>query len=207
METETSSYGLWSHCTGIVLDIKYTGVALAWKLPWMEEPGRLQSVGSLRVRHDWVTSLSLFTFMHWRRKWQPTPVFLPGESQGWGSLAGCRLWGHTESDTTGATLQQHMGVGASLVAQMVKNLPARGRPGFNPWVGKVPWRRVWQPTPVFLPGESSWTEEPGRPESMGLKRVRHDWATQHCTYGHWINWYLCDFSCLYFSVYQSSLSS
>ena len=47
--------------------------------------------------------LSLFTFMHWRRKWQPTPVFLPGESQGRGSLVGCRLWGHTESDTTEAT--------------------------------------------------------------------------------------------------------
>ena len=58
---------------------------LAWKIPWTEEPGRLQSVGSLRVRHDWVTSLSLFTFMHWRRKWQPTPVFLPGESQGRGA--------------------------------------------------------------------------------------------------------------------------
>ena len=72
---------------------------LAWKIPWMEEPGRLQSMGSRRVRHYWATSLSLFTFMHWRRKWQPTPVFLPGESQGWGSLMGCRLWGHTESDT------------------------------------------------------------------------------------------------------------
>ena len=58
---------------------------LAWKIPWMEEPGRLQSMGSLRVGHDWATSLSLFTFLHWRRKWQPTPVFLPGESQGWGS--------------------------------------------------------------------------------------------------------------------------
>ena len=44
-----------------------------------------------------------FTFMHWRRKWQPTPVFLPGESQGRGSLVGCRLWGRTESDTTEAT--------------------------------------------------------------------------------------------------------
>ena len=44
--------------------------------------------------------------MHWRRKWQPTPVFLPGESQGWGSLVGCRVWGRTESDTTGATQQQ-----------------------------------------------------------------------------------------------------
>ena len=62
---------------------------LAWKIPWMEEPGRLQSMGSQRVGHDWATSLSLFTFMHWRRKWQPTPVFLPGESQGWGSLVGC----------------------------------------------------------------------------------------------------------------------
>ena len=79
---------------------------LAWKIPWTEEPGRLQSMGSLRVGHDWATSLSLFTFMHWRRKWQPTPVFLPGESQGQGSLMGCRLWGRTESDTTEATWQQ-----------------------------------------------------------------------------------------------------
>ena len=55
---------------------------LAWKIPWMEEPGRLQSMGSRRVRHSWATSLLLFTFMHWRRQWQPTPVFLPGESQG-----------------------------------------------------------------------------------------------------------------------------
>ena len=45
---------------------------LAWKIPWTEEPGGLQSMGSLRVRHDWVTSLSLFTFLHWRRKWQST---------------------------------------------------------------------------------------------------------------------------------------
>ena len=44
-----------------------------------------------------------FTFMHWRRKWQPTPVFLPGESQGRGSLVGCHLWGCTESDTTEVT--------------------------------------------------------------------------------------------------------
>ena len=58
--------------------------SLAWKIPWTEEPGRLQSMGS-------------------RRKWQPTPVFLPGESQGRGSLVGCRLWGRTESDTTEAT--------------------------------------------------------------------------------------------------------
>ena len=70
---------------------------LAWTIPGKVEPGGLQSVGSLRVRHDWATSLSLFTFMHWRRKWQSTPVFLPGESQGRGSLEGFRLWGRTES--------------------------------------------------------------------------------------------------------------
>ena len=76
---------------------------LAWKIPWMEEPGRLQSMGLLRVRHDCATSLWLFTFMHWRRKWQPTPVFLPGESQGQGSLVSWHLWGCTESDMTEVT--------------------------------------------------------------------------------------------------------
>ena len=76
---------------------------LAWKLPWTEESGRLQFMGSQTVGDERATSLSLFTFMHWRRNWQPTPVFLPGESQGRGSLVGCRLWGRTESDTTEAT--------------------------------------------------------------------------------------------------------
>ena len=68
---------------------------------------------------------------------------------------------------------------ASLVVQMVKNLPQSWRPVFNPWVGKIPWRRTWQPTPVFLPGESPWTEEPGRLQSMGPQRVGHDWMTKH----------------------------
>ena len=76
---------------------------LAWKIPWTEEPGGLQSMVSRRVGLAWATSLSLFTFMRWRRKWQPTPVFLPGESQGRGSLVGCHLWGRTESDTTEVT--------------------------------------------------------------------------------------------------------
>ena len=70
---------------------------LAWKIPWTEEPGR-QSMGSLRVRHDFATSLSLFTFMHWRRKWQPTPVFLPGESQGRGAWRAA-VYGVTQSQT------------------------------------------------------------------------------------------------------------
>ena len=72
---------------------------LAWKIG-------LRSTGSRRVRHDWATSLSLFTFMHWRRKWQPTPVFVPGESQGLGSLVGCHLGGrrvrHNWSDLPAA---------------------------------------------------------------------------------------------------------
>ena len=71
---------------------------LAWKIPWMEEPGRLQSMESRRVWHDWETSLSLFTFMHWRRKWQPTPVFLPGESQGGGAWWAA-VYGVTQSQT------------------------------------------------------------------------------------------------------------
>ena len=76
---------------------------LAWKIPWAEEPGGLQSMGSLRVGHESVTSLSLFTFMQWKRKWQSAPVFLPGESQERWSLMGCHLWGRTESDTTEVT--------------------------------------------------------------------------------------------------------
>ena len=58
---------------------------LAWKIPWTEEPGGLQSMRWRRVRHDWATSLSLFTFMLWRRKWQPTPVLLPGKSRNGGA--------------------------------------------------------------------------------------------------------------------------
>ena len=77
---------------------------LAWKIPWTEEPGGLLSMGSRRVGHDRATSLSLFTFMHWRRKWQPTLAFLPGESQGRRSLVGCCLWGRTELDTTESDL-------------------------------------------------------------------------------------------------------
>ena len=75
---------------------------LAWKIPWTEEPGRLRSMGSLRVGHNRDFTFT-FTFMHWRRKWQPTPVFLPGESQGQRSLVGSCLWGCTELDTTEAT--------------------------------------------------------------------------------------------------------
>ena len=120
---------------------------LAWKIPWTEEPGGLQSMRSQRVRRDSATSLSLFTFMHWRRKWQPTPVFLPRESQGQGSLVGCCLWGHTESDTTELTQQQQQRHKRqlSLVGEHLRDSPAGpvagtpcsrcSRPRFGTWQG------------------------------------------------------------------------
>ena len=87
-------------------------------------------MGLLRVGHDWATSISLFTFIHWRRKWQPTPVFLPGESQGRGSLVGCRLWGRTESDTTEAAAAA--GTKWSEICSVVSNsLWPHGL--YNPW--------------------------------------------------------------------------
>ena len=66
---------------------------LAWKIPWMEEPGGLQSMGSWRVGHN-----ERLHFHALEKEMQPTPVFLPGESQEWGNLVGCHLWGHTELD-------------------------------------------------------------------------------------------------------------
>ena len=87
--------------------------------------GGLQSMGWWRVGHDWVTSISLFTYMHWRRKWQPTPVFLPRKSQGRGSMVGCRLWGYSESDTTDVTQQQQQPLFLGFPGgSVVKNLPA-----------------------------------------------------------------------------------
>ena len=52
--------------------------------------------------------------------------------------------------------------------------PKRQR--FDPWVRKIPWRRACQSTPVYLFGESPWSEEPGRLQSIGSERVRHDWS-------------------------------
>ena len=135
---------------------------LAWRIPRMEEPGRLQSMGSLRVRQDWVTSLSLFTFMHQRRKWQPTPVFLPGESQGWGSLVGCHLWGHTESDTTEVT--QHSvgcsdGKESSCNTGDLDSIRGSGRsPGEGNGLGTHS---------MILACRIPWTKEPGELQSVG----------------------------------------
>ena len=90
----------------------------------------------------------------------------------------------------------------SLLAQRVKNRLQCGRPGFNPWVGKIPWRRAWQPTPVFLPGESPRTEEPGGLQSMGSQRVGHDWVTKHSTEKS--NVLLFQYNMLFSSTQQSN---
>ena len=83
---------------------------LAWQIPWMEDPGGLQSMGLQRVGHDWATSLSLFTFMHWRRKWQPTPVFLPENSRDggtwWAAIYGSHRVGHDWRDLAAADKQK-----------------------------------------------------------------------------------------------------
>ena len=135
---------------------------LAWKIPWTEKPGRLQSMGSLRVGHDWATSLSPFTFMHWRRKWQPTPVFLPGESQGRGAWWAA-IYGVTQSRTWLKRLSSSSSICIYLCMYLCileKEMATHS--------SILAWR---------IP----WTEEPGRLQSMGSLRVGHDWATKRST--------------------------
>ena len=102
---------------------------LAWKIPWAEEPGRLQSMGSRRVGHDWATSLSRFPFMHWRRKWQPPPVFLPGESQGWGTwwaavygVAQSQTWLKRLSSSTSSNVWEICSSFACINSSFIKKL-------------------------------------------------------------------------------------
>ena len=97
----------------------------------MEEPGRLRSMGLLRVRQDWATSLSHFTFMHWRRKWQPTPVFLPGESQGLGEPGGLLSMGshsvgHNWSDLAAAVAYSTENLKKKKTKKTVENLGLQG---------------------------------------------------------------------------------
>ena len=113
----------------------------------------------------------------------------PGSSAGKEST--CNAWYPGLIPRSGRALEKGIGYSlqyswASLVAQKVNNLPAMWdcTLGLDPWVGKIPWRRAWQSTPVFLPGESPWTEETGGLLSMGSQRVVRDWATKHSTARH-----------------------
>ena len=141
----------------------------AKKIPWTEEPGRLQSMGSL----EWDTTERLpFHFslscigggngnplqcscLENPRDGGARWAAVYGVAQSWTRLK--RL-----SSSSSNPLTQ-----ASLVVQMLKSLPAMQETQFDPWVGKIPWRRKCQPTPVFLLGKISWTEEPGGLQCMG----------------------------------------
>jgi len=151
---------------------------LAWKIPWMEEPGRLQSMGSLRVRHDWATSLSLFSFMHWRRKWQPTPVFLPGKSQGRGAWWAA-VYGVAQSRTRLKWLSSNISLGFPGFS-VVKNRPANEGTVRNTGLilGKITWGRKRQRTLVFLPGKSHGQRSLMGYSPWGQKGVRRDSATK-----------------------------
>ena len=136
---------------------------LAQKIPWREEPGRLQSMGSLGVGHDWATSLSLFTFMHWRRKWQPLQCSClenPRDGGAWWAA----VYGVAQSRTR---LKQ---LSSSSSSWCRKHRRCR----FSLWVGTIPWRRKRQPTPVFLPGKSHGQKGLVDCSPGGWKRVGHD---------------------------------
>ena len=161
---------------------------LAWKIPWTEEPGGLQSLGSRRARHDWATSLSLFTFMHWRQKWQPTPVFLPGESQDgrvwWAAVYGVsqsrtRLKWLSSSNIPLSFQNNHTSERASWLSQINAGYHLQYRRlWFYPWIGKIPWRRKWQPAPVFLPGKIPCQRSLVGYKIHGVTRVGHDLVTK-----------------------------
>ena len=127
---------------------------LAWRIPWTEEPCRLLSMGSLRVGHDWATSLSLFTFMHWRRQWQPIAWKIPGTEEPVGLLSvGSHRVGHDWRDLAAAAAAAVFILDLLWWLRWLKKkirLQFR-RPRFNS--GKIPWRREWLLTPVVLPGE------------------------------------------------------
>ena len=158
---------------------------LAWKIPWAEEPGRLQSMGSRRVGHDWATWLSLFTFMHWRRNGNPLQCSClenPRDRGAWWAA----IYGVAQSRTllkllaaaaaynVRAGIWTHVSVTSKSVFSPITMLlwcpwgfprwvggkePSCQcwrcrRHRFDPWVWKIPWRKKWQPTPVFLLGQS-----------------------------------------------------
>ena len=137
---------------------------LAWQIPWTEESSRLQSLGSLKVRHNWATSLSLFTFMHWRRKWQPTPVFLPGESQGWGAWWAA-IYGVAQSQTHLKRLSSSSSSGKESSCQCRRH-------GFDPWIGKSPLEKEMTIHSSVLAWEIPWIEEPSELQSMGSQKSR-----------------------------------
>ena len=141
---------------------------LAWKIPWTEEPGGLQSLGSLRVGHNWETSLSLFTFMPWRRKWQPTPVFLPGESQGWGAWWAA-VCGVTQSL---AWLKPLSSSSSSLALYDPRDCSLPGSPAH-----RISRARILEWVAIPFSRRSSWPNDQTRVSCIG-KQVLYRWTTR-----------------------------
>ena len=129
---------------------------LAWKIPWTEEPGRLQSMGSLRVGHDRATSLSLFTFMHWRGNGSPLQYSClenPRDRGAWWAAVYGVAQNLTRLKRLSSSSSRGFPGGASGKDPACRNRKCE-RHRSNPWVGKILWGRKWQLAPVFLPGES-----------------------------------------------------
>ena len=144
---------------------------LAWRIPWTEEPGELQSIGSQRVRHNW-SDLAHIAHSH-------TSTLLLGSSPG---------------EEIGYPLQHSW---AFLVAQLVKNLPAM----WETWVWSLGWEDLLEERMAthssVLAWRIPWIEEPGGLQAMGLQRARHDWVTKHSTQNIIINnSHSCDFKFL-----------
>ena len=156
---------------------------LAWKIPWAEEPGRLQSLGLLRVGHDWATSLSLFHFHALEKEMATHSSVLawriPGAGEPGGLMSmGSHRVGHNWSDLAAATL--FWGFPSSTSGkESTCQCRRRKRLRFNPWVRKIPWRTAWQPTPVFLPGESCGQRSLVGHSPWGRKESDMTEATEH----------------------------
>jgi len=163
---------------------------LAWRIPWTEEPGGLQPMGSQRIGHDWTTNTlatSCEELTHWKRLWcwEGLGAGGEGDDRGWdGWMASLTRWtwvwvnsgsftgrpgvlrfmwwqrvGHdwaTELNWTElkrfSVLLQCFPVGASGKEHICQCRRLK-RCRFDPWFGKIPWRRKWQPIPVFMPGK------------------------------------------------------
>ena len=146
---------------------------LAWKIPWTEEPGRLQSMRSLRVGHDWATSLWLFTFMHWRRKMATRSSILAWRIPGMGEPGGLPSMG---SHRVGHDWSNLAAAAAWLSGK--ESACQYRRHGLHPWVRKIPWGRKWPPIPVCFPGKSHEYRSLADYSPWGNIRVRHDWANK-----------------------------
>ena len=92
----------WSFSFSISPSNEHPGL-MSFRMDWVYLFAAQGILKSFLQYHSSKASILWCSAFFWRRKWQPTPVFLPGESQGRGSVAGCRLWGHTESDMTEVT--------------------------------------------------------------------------------------------------------